>query len=380
MRFAVQLQMRSPLAISLGRATGNQLQTARHIPGSVWRGAVAAAFIREHDLGENAHKDPDFSLLFLQQKVRFGDLLPSASRPWPLSARWCKQQREQHRIIDLLVGDPDSPNRPLECVEESQNQQCGSKLSPPDGFYSGGGRQPRPVALRLRLTAHTAIENSSLRARSAQFFTTEVLESKHEFNGWLWAAPEVKDLLARVFRQSEQELFLGRGTTRGQGRAAVTINAQAQSPSKVESLKESLRALNHAYGRSGEVVFSCTLLSPCIVYDRWLCARSWLTAEDIGEAVGYELSGYALHSWFSKTIPLSGWHAAAQLPKPDATAIAPGSVFLFKKKVQEAGRESEYQALAQALVACTGIGERWEEGLGEAEFCDDFHVHQRWNA
>jgi hypothetical protein len=81
MRFAVRLQTRSPLAISLGRATGNQLQTARHIPGSVWRGAVAAAFIREHGLAERAHENQDFSLLFLQQKVRFGDLLPSSSRP-----------------------------------------------------------------------------------------------------------------------------------------------------------------------------------------------------------------------------------------------------------------------------------------------------------
>jgi hypothetical protein len=175
MRFAVQLQTRSPLAISLGRATGNQLQTARHIPGSVWRGAVAAAFIRDHDLGEQAHQNSDFSLLFLQQKVRFGDLLPSLSRPWPLSARWCKQQREKHRIIDLLATDPDSTDRPLECAEESQDQKCASKLSPPDGFYIGGCRQPEPVKLQLRLAAHTAIENSSLRTRAAQFFTTEVL-------------------------------------------------------------------------------------------------------------------------------------------------------------------------------------------------------------
>jgi hypothetical protein len=66
------------------------------------------------------------------------------------------------------------------------------------------------------------------------------------------------------------------------------------------------------------------------------------------------------------------------MPKPDAAAIAAGSAFLFRKQINEAEREREYDALAPALAAVTGIGERWEEGMGEAAFCDDFHIHQRY--
>ena len=73
-------------------------------------------------------------------------------------------------------------------------------------------------------------------------------------------------------------------------------------------------------------------------------------------------------------IQLSGWNAQAQLPKSDTWAIAPGSAFLFKRKY-EGDPDAEFERLAQILAkAEEGIGERWEEGLGEAVFCDDFHI------
>jgi CRISPR-associated protein Csx10 len=376
-RFTVSLQTRSPLAISLSRATGNQLRTARHVPGAVWRGAVAAAMVRDRRLGDRAHEDQEFALLFLQQKVRFGDLRPSAAKPWPLSARWCKQYQERHRMVDLLLSDASSPERPLECFDAASGQPCGAKLAQPEGFYIGSGKNPKATKPAARLTAHTAIENSSLRSRAAQFFTTEILESDQQFNGQLWAEPEAEELVSRMFEKEPFDLTVGRGTTRGQGAGVLSI-AQSQGGQAVEEICASLRQFNEGCASTGEVLFSCTLRSPCIVYDRWLCARSWLTPEDIAEAAGSKLPGYELRTWFSRTVSLSGWHSAAQLPKPDTTAIAPGSAFLFRRTIDEADREREYEALAQVLAAISGIGERWEEGMGEAAFCDDFHIHQRY--
>ena len=74
---------------------------------------------------------------------------------------------------------------------------------------------------------------------------------------------------------------------------------------------------------------------------------------------------------------LSGWNAQAQLPKSDIWAIAPGSAFLFARPFS-GDRDKEIERLARVLEkAEDGIGERWEEGLGEAVFCDEFHVQQR---
>ncbi|MBZ5534276.1 MAG: hypothetical protein LAO20_22860 [Acidobacteriia bacterium] len=377
MRFAVSLQTLSHLAISLSRATGNQLRTARHVPGAVWRGALASALIREGKLGDHAHDNPGFSLLFLQQKVRFGDLRPSAARPWPLSARWCKQHHEQHRLIDLLLADERQKERPLQCSVSSGDRPCEAKLAQPEGFYTGGGRNPKPARVVARLTAHSAIENGSLRARAAQFFTTEILEPYQQFNGYLWAEPEAEELIARLSAKDPQELTLGRGVTRGQGVATVSISAPSPGSAPYDEIRASLQLFSENSPSPGYLLFTCTLRSPCIVYDRWLCARSWLTAEDIAEAAGCDLPGYELRSWFSRTVSHSGWHSAAQMPKPDATAVAAGSAFLFRKQINEADRERECDALARTLSAVSGIGERWAEGMGEVAFCDEFHLHQR---
>src|SRR5258708_22250688 len=102
MKFYVTLESDSPVAISKSRATGNQLQTIRHIPGTVWRGAVASDLIREKGLGDAAHCDREFSEIFLNQQVRFGDLRVEGDRPWPMSTRVCKLS-ESHSIHDFLI-------------------------------------------------------------------------------------------------------------------------------------------------------------------------------------------------------------------------------------------------------------------------------------
>jgi hypothetical protein len=81
MKFRVSLKTESVLSISKSRATGNDLETLRHIPGGVWRGAVAAALIREKRLGGQAHEDADFRALFLDKSVRFGDLRIEGDSP-----------------------------------------------------------------------------------------------------------------------------------------------------------------------------------------------------------------------------------------------------------------------------------------------------------
>src|SRR5205085_6316159 len=119
--------------------------------------------------------------------------------------------QDKHRIVDFLLTTQDKQYSPMECTDGPADQPCRAKLAQPEGFYEMGGSRLRRSKSTVRLTAHTAIENSSLRARAAQFFTTEVLESRQQFIGSIWAKPEAEELLMRLSQKETIELTLGRG-------------------------------------------------------------------------------------------------------------------------------------------------------------------------
>ena len=381
MRYRVLLDTDSPLVISLDRATGNELGTARHIPGTAWRGAAAALYLEERKPA-NPEEDEDFAALFLRQRVRFGDLRCEGAKPWPLSARWCAQEREGHGARDLLIGTGRRDKLPLECEYESEGKRCGAKLAQPDWFYRWREESPERQKVESRVTAHTAIANETLRVREGQFYSSEVVERGQRFSGELEVRDEAADVVKRRLADRQLALVVGRGATRGQGRVKVRLTAVEQEKEQREraELADRIRRLNEAYGRPGEVAFTCTLLSPCVVYDRWLCSRLVLEAGDMAEAAGEQaaLNGYELRAWYSRGVRISGWNDQAKLPKADVAAIGAGSGFLFSREIDESERETECQRLAEILGrARTGIGERWEEGFGEVEFCDEFHIRQR---
>jgi CRISPR-associated protein Csx10 len=376
MRYAIRLETKSPLAISTGRATGNQVQSLAHIPGTVWRGAAAAAYIRQHALNGDAHRNEGFTTLFLKGLVRFGDLRIEGAQPWPLSARICKLNSDVHDPVDLLLAAGlklagEAVKLPLECKE------CEQKLKRPEGHYRAASDRPATETPRTRLTAHTAISNATLTVRHEQFFTTETIEHGQFFRGSLTVEPEAETALREWLGESKLPLILGRGGTRGQGRASVEIEAEDET-GQAEELERRLWEFNDAWGRPDEIAFSCTLQSACLVHDQWLCSRPFLEPGDIAEAAGEALDDYQPLARFSRLDALSGWHAAAALPKGDEAAISPGASFLFVRKARNGDREPEIKRLAVLLwKAGQGIGERWEEGLGEAVFCDPFHIQWR---
>lgn len=377
MKLEATLWLESPLSILRQRGTGNQLETLRHVPGRVWRGAVASEIMRERKLTtETAHRDAVFQELFLAGKVQFGDLRPEGGAPWPLSARECARV-DKHETRDLLVKAGLGEDLPQECDwEHLGDRRCEGKLKAPEGFYEWDGLGLKKVEAPVRLTGHTAISYYTLRPREGQFFTCEVLDANLRLEGSI-GIEEVSAEAAAELRKT-RELYLGRGSTRGLGRARLEV---AEGRDGDEEIGERLRRLNALFEAKGKVVFTVTLRSPCLVYDEWLCTRSWLTTGDIEEAAGAPegfLEGYRLEAWYSRMVTISGWNAQAGLPRGDEAAIAAGAAFLFAKIVEASQRDAEIQRLAGWLgQAERGIGERLEEGCGEAVVCDEFHCRRR---
>jgi len=292
-------------------------------------------------------------------------------------------------VLDLLLASMDAkPRLPVECPERMDmvgGASCAAKLSlPQEDFYEWRGERPTSAGPVTRITAHTAISNATLRVREGQFFTAEVIERGAEFEGEIWCEMDPGGEAARWLTGEERLVTIGRGATRGQGWARLQVSfAQGHQPGEPERRKEGeqrLRDLNEVFKSDGKVVFTCTLLSPCVALDDWLNGRPYLTAADVEEAAGETgtLAGYELAAWYSRTETVSGWNSAAGLPKADTAAIAAGSAFVFQKNVAKQERENEFRRLAGIFCKVQrGIGERWEEGFGELEFCDEFHVRQR---
>jgi hypothetical protein len=333
------------------------------IPGSAWRGAVAAQLIEEEELA-CPEEDPQFKLLFLSGSVRFGDLRPSDAKPWPLSARCCKMEGS-HPIKDLLVRTARQETLKIEC------ERCEAKLGHPPGYFELRREVIRVGQATARVVAHSAISNSLLRVRQEQFFSGEVVDPAQTLMGELWADPDAEAAVGEVFKE-KRTLRIGRGRTRGMGIVELGV-APKSSPDRTRDLLGKLETLNRSYGRSDEVVFTATLLSQCVVLDEWLLSRPQLEAADIAP----DLDGYILKASYGRMTTLAGWNAQAGLPKPDVAAIAPGSCFLFGRSVPVLERKAELEKLAAILAPYgTGLGEYWEEGLGEVEYCSAFHFLQ----
>jgi hypothetical protein len=335
---------------------------------------------------ETAQDADEFRALFLEGQVRFGDLRAGRYIPWPLSARLCAAQGARrkkgkmvhpgHSVQDLLLAGIQGSRIPEKCSDAVASGQCGAKLTAGKGYYERDEGKVSEARVQSRINAHTAISSYTLRIRPEQFFSTEVVERRQVFRGSLTANGGAETALRKYVPAAGAALAVGRGATRGQGHAAVKL---FEASGRGTSLRDRLLGLNRALNRADVVAFTCTFRSPCIAYDEFLMSRSKLTSRDLEEAAGIlpgELAGYEVHSWFSRLTTISGWNSQAQLPRPDVRAIEAGSAFLFVRSVKPEERDEEVERIAGMLSGVDGIGERWEEGYGEAVFCDPFHYEQ----
>jgi len=369
-RFHVFATVGTPLAISVSKAAGNDLETAHAIPGAAVRGALA-----HHFLGGDATRAnlPAFKGVFLNRAVRFGDLRLGGHPVWPFSARSCKKEPERHPVGDALLTTAAGKMAKPDC----QAQNCGAKREAPRGWRFETKTGFKFPGVRTRRVAHVEIDLETDTSRSGNFHSSRVICAGQQFEGWIWCATAAAGHVLKEVIGSGRVLYIGRGRSRGQGRVDLRINPDPQ-PS-ASAMAQQVEEFNREAALSFPelrryVLFSCLLQSRTIVYDRWLMSRLCLAAEDCG--AGFE--GYVPLTWSSRQVTISGWHAAAGLPKPDTLGIGAGSCWLFGKETDEKARLGEIARIGPLLSAAEsrGIGERLEEGFGEVMFCDPFHWKQ----
>jgi CRISPR-associated protein Csx10 len=310
------LALRQSALIS-DRLRSDFVQTSqRHIPGTVARGAFAAAWLAAHGGDSTAHR-AEFLRLF-EGGVRFGPLFLD-SPPTPLSVIGHKYP-PAGVDCDVLEYDEalDGQDAPANCPN------CESPLETPKTM-----RTPGALARRTSI----AISPNDV-ARPGEIVTRDTLQPRQRFSGHLVADdPGLLDALQAMRRVQVG----GRRTTHG----AAEVSIDTRSPAIPQRRPDGMVILR--------------LRSPGIFVDNDGRPARDPNLDELAEILG---SAATIHRRWCRWTYLGGWHAASDLPKPTELAVAAGSTYL----ISAAGG---IDPGALAALARRGLGLRRSEGFGD---------------
>jgi CRISPR-associated protein Csx10 len=325
-------------ALAMGRHPTAEatVPTHRHVPGSVLRGALAAAWLTEH--GEPDPLQPgraripagrrDAFIEIFEGRVRFGPLLAPGSYVVPLSVRRCKYPKpghDCHRVaLDAAFLDP-TPDR---CPA------CDGALEAGRGEVEQFDEELVTVSTRVALTEGETAQEGLLFARQALrstaarplTLTGPIAAVRGAIPDWLTAPRRV--------------LLGGRRSTGG----AVDLSTGPAVP-------QPPRVTDRIVLR---------LLSPAVLVDNAGRPARTPDAALLTDILGVRVE-MSHHPGWTRLTTVGGWHAASNLPKPDELAVTAGSVFELLFPEGPPGPE----ALTALLVQ--GIGLRRAEGYGWIE-------------
>lgn len=410
MRYLLEVRTRSPLVIAARPTTvGLPIESRSYIPGTSIRGAIAGKLLRK---GE----DPGsirFHKLFLEDKVRYGNLYPVSrgpeleqamdwSIPLPATAVSCKWQPgfaltdvvpdEGHGVFDTLIAHlaMDDLGVPKQC----NHAGCGADLEPFSGFYETDGHSLfREVSPGRRLISRTAMDSVLGAAKGGALYTLQAVNEREIFSGFIEVDPSLENDLTRTLQSAR--LRTGSDRTRGLGDVEVStfvpimdqhFGFEEDLAGRLALFEDALQSrgglgdgLREAVelGEDSWTVFPLTLYSDAIVIDEYM---RYQTSINVGMLRMYgRCWPDDTTSWpdrtrliraFASTSIVAGWNSAHQLPKPRELVIDRGSVFVFAAPRQD----------RDTLISCLqhlekeGIGERRDEGFGQVIVGHPFHL------
>ena len=292
--------------------------TYDHVPGSVLRGALAAAWLRTP--GAPGPDDPAFRQVF-EGDGTFGPLHSAQSLPVPLSV-WTHKGEPGSRCP--LWWDEVGDTVPDACPS------CDGPVAQSKGTPVG-----RP---ELQSRTRVAIDKEGI-AVSGRLFRREALAAGTELSGWV-SGPAVGALSPAG--RPVTALRLG-GERSIRGRAELTT-ADAAPPTLEQN--------------GGTVVLR--LASPGVFVDDRGLPADRPAAVELGDLLGVEVrdvvAGGPRGRWVRRT-EVGGWHMASGLPKPRDRAVAPGSTYRVVCDVPPSPERL-------AALAVRGVGLRRREGCG----------------
>jgi CRISPR-associated protein Csx10 len=378
----IELGLVSPVCITKHRGVDNVIRTQDYIPGSVFRGALAAEYIR------NGLQDTDeFKNLFIDKKACFGDLRKAGSKNVPLSALTCKyypgwksenRLEPRHGIVDSVIPrlkyDLFSQEMPKHIVE-CQHQQCKGKnihMIPYAGYYAEKRLlNYKPVEIDKNIHVHTQVSEKMLTATAGTLYSIEGLTPDQTFSGVVSIDEDVDLANLEKILTDRTMLLLGCDKTRGMGKARV-FKAIHSDGMDIDNAVYQFNAKLSGDEMAINTWFTLTISSRTILLDRYLFYKPIIDIEDLIDSVpeGIEFwQACTLQRAWNQTEPVEGWNSLTGFPKAQEWAISAGSVFVFQ--CDRPINENDLSFLHKLVD--NGVGCRKEEGFGNISVCDPFH-------
>ncbi len=335
----VQVTAHQPLALGIRPAGTAPVPTRLHVPGSVLRGALAAAWIAEHGLPTKTSpaRRREFVALF-EGDVSYGPLFATGSQLVPLSVLRCK-----YRSCDVTV-------------DEAFNDRAGELSCGCGPLAYGRGEVEFTGSAAGRLvtqSTHVQIDDARQVAEESQLFTRRALTHRDAtgdervFNGRVTPCGQLPDGASAWLAGSRRLRLGGRRGTSG----AVTYTPRAAA------------AVAPPTGQR----IALRLTAPAVLTDPAGLPLDLADRQALYAALDEELTPLlggaritAVERVWARREGVGGWHAASRLPKPVEAAVSAGSVLLLSFDRPPAPDRL-------FALAGRGIGLRRNEGFGALE-------------
>jgi CRISPR-associated protein Csx10 len=313
----VTVEATQRLALGTGAEVSYFTATHPFVPGSVLRGALAAAWIAEHGVpGPRNSRTAEFRALF-DDAIRYGFLHVAGSTTVPVSARLCKYPKD----------DAGCATQAVDAAFESRTTcpACGGPTE------QGRGQVLLPPEVTLERITRTSIDPATAKAKDGELYAHGALPAGSVLTGHIHGRHD--------WLEQPRTLRLGGRRTVGGAASFRTAAAPLDPPARWPS-------------DGGRLIVR--LAAPAIFVDA--AGRPSLAPD-----ADLDLDGCQVQPprW-ARPVQWEGWHAASRLPKPDELCAVTGSTY------QIAGPADSLQRLAEQLPQ-DGIGLRRTEGFGDVE-------------
>ncbi|MEM8806720.1 MAG: CRISPR-associated RAMP protein Csx10 [Cyanobacteria bacterium P01_G01_bin.38] len=402
----------SSLAIGQRKPGGSVSEALDYIPGTVIRGAIASAILRNAD-HEPAAGD-DFHRLFLddtaavfhnaypaiahlkddQYIISEGDVqvLPATA----LSAKTGGGFKPEHLgVFDSLI---DSFCAKSQGYFYGPNDIYNNLVEPFGGFYSQSQGHYYRHAVSKRLLTRVGINRRRATAQDEILYSIEVMnesQGKQErvrtvYRGSIFVQ-DSDDLATQLYdflQQRCHHLRIGGSASRGLGKIRLDVaqpkaETASSTQDRINAFNTKLKERWHWWNILGgadsdptdkESFFTLTLQSDTILTEDWR-RTTVVSPAMLAPIIGLEVGEITLHAAYTSHDYRSGWNSAWGLPKDTELVTKKGGVWLFSIPKDKQG--DCYGALAK--LERLGLGNRCSEGYGQVKVCDEFHQVMREN-
>ncbi|WP_413167616.1 CRISPR-associated RAMP protein Csx10 [Capilliphycus salinus ALCB114379] len=397
-RIQLEIEALSPLAIGRHKPGGSLSESQDYIPGSVIRGAFASVLLKPN---QNPEPNDDFHALFLNENSAIFQNAYPANPP-----------KNNAKIDTVLVlpatvlsskakpGFKDKGNGVFDtlidrfCAEDYgqlYDPNCPKDYDRVDnfsGFYCKIYDKYHPLSANKRLLTRVGINRKRATAEESILYSIEVLNESQPKNkkpsiyrgAIVVPDGELAGKLLGFINNHSESFRLGGSTSRGLGKVKI----RAELRENLGSVKERIKQFNAKLKERWQVwgsffspaskkylqertYFTLDLQSDAILTEHW--RRTTVISEAmLKEFAGMEDSSLQLEVAYSSYDYHSGWNSAWGLMKDVELVTNKGGVYLFST--------TQYKTWYPALekLENKGVGERTNEGFGQIQICNEFHL------